>query len=578
MAGVVYHSGCLSGTYQEEIMKKLSRRDFAKLCGASAVALGMGAGLRPPPASAEAAPSLLPLKLEAELVRRMEADGGTDPLTAKTVQIAENMEPVIPHPEQEAQVKAKLAALEAKTGKKPNILVFLMDDVGWGDPGCYGGGIMAGAPTPHMDRLAEEGLRLTSCYSQPTCSPSRATMLTGRLPMRHGILRPPMYGEPGGLQDEITLATILSKAGYVTQGVGKWHCGENEESLPHNVGFDDFYGFLTVSDEYTEWRDPYFEPDFVYSEERTKWMQEMEFNKHLVHAVKGRQLEDLDEITIPLCAELDDKWAAYSVDFIQKMAESDKPFFLYHCTRGGHFDNYPNPEFLGKSPAKYPYKDVMVEMDDILGRLVKALEDTGQLENTLVFVTSDNGPQIEIWPDSGYTPFRSGKTSAWEGGVRVPGIVYWKDMITPGQISDGLFDFCDVLPTTLALAGVTDQMPTDRFIDGIDQTSFLLADGGLSNRKFVYYWMQSTFAATRVAEYKMVLAGMSGGDDDTMNPGAWTTLETYPLGKLFNLYLDPKESHAFMVRKVLLSSTFSSAGNAHEATFRKYPSKRQVGG
>ena len=559
-------------------MKRLSRRDFAKLCGASATALGLGTVLRPPPAAAEAAPSPLPLKLKAELLRRLEAGGGTDPLVAKTVPVAENMEPAIPHAEQETQVKKKLADLEAKTGKKPNILIFLMDDVGWGDPGCYGGGIMAGAPTPNMDHLADEGLKLTSCYSQPTCSPSRATMLTGRLPMRHGILRPPMYGEPGGLQDEITVAKILSEAGYVTQGVGKWHCGENEASLPHNVGFDDFYGFLTVSDEYTEWRDPYFEPDFVYSEDRTKMMEEMDFDKHLVHAVKGGQLEDLDEITIPVSAELDDKWAAYSVDFINKMAESDKPFFLYHCTRGAHFDNYPNPDFRGKSPAKYPYKDVMVEMDDILGRLVKALDETGQLENTLIFVSSDNGPQIEIWPDSGYTPFRAGKVSAWEGGVRVPGIVYWKGMVTPGQVSDGLFDFADLLPTSLALAGVVDQVPKDRYIDGVDQTSFLLADGGLSNRKFVYYWLQSTFAAVRVAEYKMVMAGMSGDDADVMNMGSWGTLETYPFGKLFNLYLDPKESHAFTVRKILLTSTFSGASQAHLATFQKYPPKKQVGG
>jgi arylsulfatase len=241
-------------------------------------------------------------------------------------------------------------------------------------------------------------------------------------------------------------------------------------------------------------------------------------------------------------------------------------------------DNYPNPKFVGKSPAKYPFKDVMVEMDDILGRLVKALQDTGQLENTLIFVSSDNGPQIEIWPDSGYTPFRSGKLSAWEGGVRVPGIVYWKGIITPGQVNDGLFDFCDILPTSLALAGATDEMPTDRYIDGVDQTSFLLADGGLSNRKSVYYWIEATFAALRIAEYKSVAAGMSSNDGDVVNPGGMTTLETYPKSKLFNLYLDPKESHGFLVRKVLLSSTFTNALKAHMATFQKYPPKQQVGG
>jgi len=560
---------------------KLSRRDFLKISGTGAAVAGLGGMVGATPAKAKTAVESLtlpmPMMMKAAFLSRLEVAVPTDPLVAPTVQIAENMEPVIQHPAQADEAAKKLAALEKKTGKKPNILVFMMDDVGWGDPGCYGGGIMSGAATPNMDGLAEQGLMLTSCYSQPTCSPSRATLLTGRLPMRHGILRPPMYGEPGGLQDEITVAQILSEAGYVTQGVGKWHCGENEASLPNNVGFDDFYGFLTVSDEYTEWRDPYFEPDFVLNEERTQMMQEMDFDKHLVHAVKGGKLEDLDEITIEICAQLDDKWAAYSVDFINNMAKSDKPFFLYHCTRGGHFDNYPNPKFKGKSLAKYPYKDVMVEMDDILGRLVKALQDTAQLENTLIFVTSDNGPQIEIWPDSGYTPFRSGKTSAWEGGVRVPGIFYWKGMITPGQVNDGLFDFCDFLPTSLALAGASDQMPRDRYIDGIDQTSFLLSDGGLSNRKFVYYYIQSVWAAIRVAEYKNVAAGMSSGDDDVANAGGLTTLESYPFGKCFNLYLDPKEQHSFTVRKILLTSIFTSALQAHMATFQKYPPKKQTG-
>jgi arylsulfatase len=554
---------------------KLTRRAFVKGLGAGTALAGLGTMARPAPALAKtaatsrAAPMSRPMTREmaSGLLARLQTDDLTDPLVAETAQIAPNMEPVIPHAAQATAAQKKLADLEKKTGKKPNILVFLMDDVGWGDPGCYGGGIMAGAPTPNMDRLAEEGLRLTSCYSQPTCSPSRATLLTGRLPARHGLIRPPSPGQPGGLQGQITLATLLSEAGYVTQGVGKWHLGENEASQPQNVGFDDFYGFLSAAVESTEWRDPYFNPDIVNSEERTAWLQEEPFYKNLIHAVKGGKVEELEEVTIPVTAELDDKWATYSVNFIKKMAQSDKPFFLYHCTRGAHFDNYPNPKFTGKSPAKYPYKDVIIELDDIVGRLVKALDETGQLENTLVLVTSDNGPQIEIWPDAGYTPFRCGKWSTWEGGVREPGIAYWKGMITPGQISDGLFDFCDVLPTSLALAGATDQMPTDRYIDGIDQTSFLLSDGGLSNRKFVYYWLGKTFSACRAAEYKFVYAGISGDDRDTVNPGGWTSLENYPQGKFFNLYMDPKEEHSYMARKISLSGIFLGAVQAHLATY-----------
>ena len=133
---------------------------------------------------------------------------------------------------------------------------------------------------------------LTSCYSEPSCTPTRASIMTGRLPMRHGLLIPPMYGMPGGLQGEITLPQILSDAGYVTQAVGKWHMGENVESQPQNVGFDDFYGFLSVSDMYTEWRDPYFFPEIVYSEARTEWVKNIAFNKCFVHATRGGEVED----------------------------------------------------------------------------------------------------------------------------------------------------------------------------------------------------------------------------------------------------------------------------------------------
>jgi arylsulfatase len=188
-----------------------------------------------------------------------------------------------------------------------------------------------------------------------------------------------MYGEQGGLSDETTLAELLYKAGYVTQAVGKWHLGENAESQPQNVGFDDFYGFLSVSDMYTEWRDPHFFPEIVYSEARTEWVENMPFNRCFVHATRGGEPEPVEEVTIPVLSMLDDRWADYSIDFIRRMAEDERPWFLYHGTRGAHFDNYPLERFLGSSPAKHPYRDTIVELDDIVGRLVAALEETGQL-------------------------------------------------------------------------------------------------------------------------------------------------------------------------------------------------------
>ena len=196
------------------------------------------------------------------------------------------------------------------------------------------------------------------------------------------------------------------------------------------MGFDDFYGFLSVSDMYTEWRDPNFFPEIVYSEERTRWVENLPFNKCFVHATRGGEIENVEEVTIPVLSLLDDKWADYSLDFIRRMAEppagrARRPWFLYHCTRGAHFDNYPHERFLGSSPAKHPYKDTIIELDDIVGRLVAELEATGQMDDTLIFISSDNGPEMETWPDAAYSPFRSAKGSTWEGGQRVPGIVTW---------------------------------------------------------------------------------------------------------------------------------------------------------
>ncbi|WP_317928440.1 arylsulfatase [Halioxenophilus sp. WMMB6] len=498
-----------------------------------------------------------------------------DALVRETVSLGPSREPVLDHPKQAAEAQKKLNALSSKKGRRPNIVVVLMDDIGWGDIGVYGGGIAVGAPTPNIDRLARSGLRLTSTYSQPSCSPTRATLLTGRLPRRHGLLRPPMAGEKGGLEGEITMAELLRESNYVTQAVGKWHLGENEASQPQNVGFDDFYGFLGVANMYTEWRDPAFQPDIVNKPERQEWMRNVAFNRFLVHGERGKKLKQVREIDLEVFKQLDEEWAEYSSKFIHRMKNSDEPFFLYHATTGAHFDNYPPDKFKGMSPAGYPYKDVVVQLDDIVGRLVKALEETGQLENTLIFVTSDNGPEMETWWDSGYTPFRGAKGSTYEGGVRVPGIAYWKGMIAPGRESDGLFDMADIFATSLSLAGVPEKVPSDRFIDSIDQTSFLLSDSGESNRKFLYYWLADTFSAVRVGEYKFMTAGIDNGvPNDSWNAGGFTGVEQkYKYGKVFNLYLDPKETHNFLLRKLPYISIWQNAIFAHMETFKRYPPK-----
>ena len=501
-----------------------------------------------------------------------------DPITGDTEAPAPNREPRFVLAGRERAATAKLDEFVARTGRRPNVLVILMDDVGWGDFGCYGGGGAVGAPTPNVDRLAREGLVLTSCYSEPSCTPTRASIMTGRLPMRHGLLIPPMYGMPGGLQGEITLPQILSDAGYVTQAVGKWHMGENVESQPQNVGFDDFYGFLSVSDMYTEWRDPYFFPEIVYSEARTEWVQNIGFNKCFVHATRGGEAEAVEEVTIPVLSLLDDKWCDYSETFIENMEGDERPWFLYHCTRGAHFDNYPHADFLGRSPAKHPYKDALIELDDICGRLIDALERTGQLESTIVVISSDNGPEMETWPDSAFTPFRCAKGSTWEGGVRVPAIVSWPTMIEPGRSSDGIVHLLDLFATCATLAGAEDRLPTDRYLDAVDQTSFFLApaDEGevVSNRKFQHYWLTLHYSAVRMGEYKYMSASITDDDTDVLNPGGFTgSIQQYGYGRLYNLYLDPKESRSYMIRKLVYIDTMLEESARHRRTFRQWPNK-----
>jgi len=497
--------------------------------------------------------------------------------------IAENMEPVILHPDQENQARTKLQALQKRFGKKPNVLIFLMDDVGWMDPGFNGGGESVGNPTPTMDRLASQGLILTSAYSTPSCTPTRASIMTGQNPLHHGLLRPPMYGEPGGLDGAVTVASILQNLGYVTQGVGKWHMGENEASLPQNVGFDDFYGFLGVSDMYTEWRDEYFNSEVALSPSRFALLEKMPFNHNNVHCVKGRKgVEDVYEINLTTIKDLDQDWAAYSEKFIRRMAKGDKPWFLYHCTRACHFDNYPNGHYAGKSPARTTFSDALVEADDILSRLVKALEETGQLENTLVIFTSDNGPEGEL-PPHGRSPFRGHKGSSWEGGVRVPTFAYWKGMITARR-SDGLFDLADLFNTAASLGGaagaeVARFLPADRYVDGIDQLSFLLANAGESNRRSRIYTMNQFFSAVRIDEFKLHLAvelekavfprGFQAGFSGAMVTQTGGILVT-------NLYTDPQEDVSIGIRHVPMVTIVGAEATRYEQVLAKYPPQIKV--
>jgi len=497
--------------------------------------------------------------------------------------VADNMEPVMSHPLQDKEALAKLEQTEKKFGKRPNILIFILDDVGWMDPGFNGGGEAVGNPTPNLDQIASYGLILTSAYSTPSCTPTRATIMTGQNPLHHGLLRPPMYGEPGGLDGAITMPKILQELGYVTQGVGKWHIGENEASQPQNVGFDDYYGFLSVSDMYTEWRDLYFNPEIALSPLRFKVMEKSPFNHYNVHCTKEKGVENTYLIDLNSIKDLDQDWARYSEEFIRNMKESDKPWFLYHATRACHFDNYPNDEYAGKSPARTVFSDAMVEIDDIFGRLINVLKETGQLENTIIFFTSDNGPESEV-PPHGRTPFRGSKGSSWEGGVRVPTFVYWQGEI-PAKHSDGLFDLADLFNTCIAIAGMNSadlskRVGADRYIDGVDQTSFWLAGNSQTNRYSRIYTLNEYLSGVRMDEFKMhtVLELENALFPRGYTGGFSGSLVTETGGAvIINLYENPQEDVSVGIRHIPISVMIGGELNRYKEVLKKFPPQMKIG-
>lgn len=496
----------------------------------------------------------------------------------RSVRTSENREPAIPRPEQDAAVAKKLADLKSETGKKPNILWIIVDDMGYGDPGCYGGGAAIGAATPNMDKLAREGLKLTSCYSQHTCTPTRSAILTGRLPVRTGLTRPILAGDKitkNPWADEISLPKLLGDAGYATLLTGKWHIGESEGMRPHDVGFDEFYGYYPAQKEISQGVDGRRYPDLVHDPEKLAAFKEIAPANHLTHGFKGGETKLLSEVTsTDDMGRADKVLADFTVARIKELAAGDKPFFIEHCFMKVHADNFPNPDLGFLSASKYPYKEAIAEVDLHTGELIKALDEAGVLENTLVFLTSDNGPQMDAWPDGGYTPFRGAKGTTFEGGCRIPGIAYWKGMIAPGRESDELFDLMDLFGTALNLAGVsTNTLPEDRYYDFIDQTSFLLHDDGHSAREAVYYWWGTELMACRMREYKSHIKVVLP-QSTHMHIDMSTVHDVGIAPWLFNLYIDPKEELPVGHRRNAWLATVTGKLKTHGATFKKYPPKK----
>jgi arylsulfatase len=440
---------------------------------------------------------------------------------------------------------------------RPNIIIMLADNMGYMDPGCYGGGDVLGAPTPRMDQMAKEGLKLTSCYSETQCTPTRAAMLTGRLPIRTGMALASMAGAKAGISpEETTLAKVLSDAGYNTAMFGKWHLGDVNESMPQNMGFDEWFGVLYHLNTYSQKERIGYDPN---------WVKEDPFYG-IVEAKKGENPKLVTPLNISSLAFVDEQCVDKAIAYINNQANSTKPFFVYIPFVRTHFPSVANPKFAGKS-SKGPYGDAVMETDYHVGQVLDALRDTGKDNNTIVVFTSDNGPTLDQWPDAGYSPFRGGIGTAYEGGVRIPCIFRWPGYIEAGRVSNEIMSLLDLFNTFATLGG--GKIPADRPIDGIDQSNFLLGAQENSSREWVVWYTGTGSAAETLPsavlwhQFKVHTKAYDSFQGPESDYGQ--------IPAVYNIEIDPGEEHNIAGEHDFVIDAFQKIYRQLVASMREYP-------
>lgn len=425
--------------------------------------------------------------------------------------------------------------------KKPNFIVIMTDDVGWGDLGCYGGGENRGGPTPNLDRIASEGMRFTNYYGQASCTAGRASFITGRIPIRTALSTVLAPGDLNGLKKEDpTIAEALKKLGYQTAQWGKWHLGDRPETFPIEHGFDEMRYMLPYYAGVYAYDYLPLQPDFPI---HNKTFMEA-WNKVNLSQWEGKAGEAPKIVKKKFgyedLATVDDIIREDAVNYIKKHAKDDKPFFMYLCFMKVHNPNNPSPRFKGKSPGGGRYLDALMELDDNSGQIMQAVRDAGIAENTLIVWTTDNGAWVDAWPDAGYTPFRGMKGSSYEGGYRVPAMAWWPGQIKPGTVNNGIMSHMDWWPTFVKLAGgeppariFKDNNGKDIVFDGIENVDLVLGKGP-SKRDHFFYITDLAFGGVRVNNFKLLFTAK----DTWLGPN-----QNLAFPALYNLWWDPGEQY-----------------------------------
>jgi len=493
---------------------------------------------------------------------------------------------------------AMIAVTAQAQNAKPNILFIVSDDTGYGDLGPYGGGEGRGMPTPNIDKMAAEGMTFFSFYAQPSCTPGRAAMQTGRIPNRSGMTTVAFQGQGGGLpKAEWTLGSVLKKGGYRTYFTGKWHLGEADYALPNAQGYDFMeHCFLYHCNAYT-YGDPTWFPDMDPK------LREM-FDKVTKGSLSGNagepakqdwkvngQYVDTPEKGVVGIPFMDKYVEASGLKFLEDAAKhQDQPFFININFMKVHQPNLPAPEFEHKSLSKSKYADSVVELDFRIGNVLNKLKELGLDKNTLVFYTTDNGAWQDVYPDAGYTPFRGTKGTVREGGNRVPAIAIWPGKIKPGVRNHDIVGGLDLMATFASVAGM-DLPNEDRegqpiIFDSYDMTP-VLTGTGKSARTSWFYFTENELSpgAARVGNYKALFN--LRGDDGQATGGlavdsnlGWKGADKYvaTVPQVFDLWADPQERYDIFMNNFTERTwtlvTINEAIKELMKTYVKYPPRK----
>lgn len=437
--------------------------------------------------------------------------------------------------------------------ESPNIVVIFCDDLGYGDLSCFGHPTIK---TPNLDRMAAEGVRLTQFYSaSPVCTPSRAALMTGRLPIRSGMCsdkRRVLFPDSGGgiPASEVTLAEGLKEQGYATACVGKWHLGHLPQFLPTSNGFDSYFGIPYSNDmdrvnDAPRGRDSFWNPKVEYW--NVPLMRDLEI-----------QERPADQTTITR------RYAEEAVSFIRK--NKDEKFFLYLPHSLPHVPLFRSKEFEGKS-LRGLYGDVIEEIDWSVGQVLQTLRDLKLDQKTIVWFTSDNGPWLTFNDHGGSAGLlREGKGTTWDGGMREPSICWWPGTIPAGQVSAELGTTMDIYSTSLALAGA--ELEKDRIVDGYDLTESLKGNAK-SPRDIVYYYRGTRLMALRKGPWK---AHFATQESYTGN----NKLNEHDPPVLYNLEVDPSEKWDVAARHPEVIAEIKAAADAHQKTVVAVPSQLEI--